>query len=168
MLMSPIPGILHFLWSLTPTSRRHWAIKRRPMSKLLELCERRQERGQGSCALDRALPVWKGVPGLCLPANNRRHVRRAFSALGIGESIPVGSGRLHQRSSATRPDLTCTRQGHEAIASLLSWAVKLVTNAPAEQKLCDALRVHFPSSPQTPPVEVILAANIPYFDASIK
>jgi hypothetical protein len=27
------------------------------------------------------------------------------------------------------------------------------------------LRAHFPSSPQTPPVEAILAANIPYLDA---
>ncbi|KAI7784591.1 hypothetical protein LA080_009527 [Diaporthe eres] len=36
-LMSPIPGLLHFLWSLTPTWGRHWAIKRRLMSELLKL-----------------------------------------------------------------------------------------------------------------------------------
>lgn len=62
-----------------------------------------------------------------------------------------------------------TGQGHETTASLLSWTVKLLTNAQAEQaRLREALRAHFPSSPQTPSVEAILAANIPYLDASIE
>lgn len=65
--------------------------------------------------------------------------------------------------------LTFAWQGHETTSSLLAWTVKLLTNAPVEQaKLRGALRAHFPSSPQTPPVEAILAANIPYLDASIE
>lgn len=76
---------------------------------------------------------------------------------------------MNTRSPSTSPELTCPQQGHETPASLLSWAVKLLTNAPTEQaKLRDALRAHFPSSPQTPPVEAILTANIPYLDASIE
>lgn len=47
--------------------------------------------------------------------------------------------------------------------------VKFLTNSPAEQtRLRDALRAHFPASPQTPPVEAILAADVPYLDASIE
>jgi hypothetical protein len=73
------------------------------------------------------------------------------------------------KSSSNNAELTYSQQGHETTASLLSWTVKLLTNAPVEQaRLRDALRAHFPSSPQTPPVEAILAANIPYLDASIE
>lgn len=66
-LMSPIPGVLHFLWSLTPTWRRHWATTRRLMSELLELSKARfadfgdasddegVARARDVCALDRAL-----------------------------------------------------------------------------------------------------------------
>lgn len=66
-LMSPIPGVLHFLWSLTPTWRRHWVTKRRLMTELLELSKTRfadlgdakDDAGVAKlrdvCALDRAL-----------------------------------------------------------------------------------------------------------------
>lgn len=66
-LMSPIPGVLHFLWSLTPTWRRHWTTKRRLMTELLELSKARfvdlgdakDDEGVAKlrdvCALDRAL-----------------------------------------------------------------------------------------------------------------
>lgn len=51
----------------------------------------------------------------------------------------------------------------------MAWMAKILTNAPAEQaRLRDALRAYFPASPRTPPVEAILAADIPYLDASIE
>lgn len=47
--------------------------------------------------------------------------------------------------------------------------VKLLTNAPASQaKLRGALRAYFPAAPKTPPVDAILAADIPYLDASVE
>jgi hypothetical protein len=65
--MSPIPGVLHFLWSLTPKWRRHWATTRQLMSELVDLSRARfAERGEAKddegvaeardvCALDGAL-----------------------------------------------------------------------------------------------------------------
>ncbi|KAI3397319.1 hypothetical protein diail_10976 [Diaporthe ilicicola] len=154
-LMSPIPGVLHFLWSLTPTWRRHWATKRRMMSELLELSKARfadlgdakgdedVAKARDVCALDRAL--------------------RRF-----GKVSPNDVYRPTMDDMFDELFLLLV-SGHETTASLLSWTVKLLTNAPVEQgKLRAALQAHFPCSPQTPPVEAILAANIPYLDASIE
>lgn len=66
-LMSPIPGVLHFLYSLTPTWRRHWATKTRLMRELVvssrarfaDFGDLKDEESVASkrdvCALDRAL-----------------------------------------------------------------------------------------------------------------
>lgn len=66
-LMSPIPGVLHFLYSLTPTWRRHWATKTRLMKELIEssrarfadLGDQKDDESVAEkrdvCALDRAL-----------------------------------------------------------------------------------------------------------------
>lgn len=66
-LMSPIPGVLHFLYSLTPTWRRHWATKKRLKRELIESSRARFEdlgelkndeslaEKRDVCALDRAL-----------------------------------------------------------------------------------------------------------------
>lgn len=60
-------------------------------------------------------------------------------------------------------------QGHETTATLLAWTVKILTNSQAEQtKLRDALRAHFPPSPTDPDVKAILAADVPYLDASVE
>lgn len=59
-------------------------------------------------------------------------------------------------------------QGHETTASLLAWTSKTLTNAPIEQsKLRSALRAQF-SSESAPSAHDILAADIPYLDASIE
>lgn len=59
-------------------------------------------------------------------------------------------------------------QGSETTASLLAWTAKILTNAPTEQsKLRAALGAHFPT-PGTPAPGDILAADIPYLDASIE
>lgn len=44
----------------------------------------------------------------------------------------------------------------------------LTANQAQQTKLRDALRAHFPSDPQTPDVQSLLAADIPYLDASIE
>jgi hypothetical protein len=66
-LMSPIPGLLHFVYSLTPTWRRHWATKKRLMRELIEQSMARfadlgdaknddsVAEARDICALDRAL-----------------------------------------------------------------------------------------------------------------
>lgn len=66
-LMSPIPRLLHFLYSLTPTWRRHWATKTRLMKELIESSRARfadlgdlkndetVAEKRDVCALDRAL-----------------------------------------------------------------------------------------------------------------
>lgn len=66
-LMSPIPGVLHFLYSLTPTWRRHWSTKARLMRELIESSRLRfadlgdlkddesVAEKRDVCALDRAL-----------------------------------------------------------------------------------------------------------------
>lgn len=59
-VMSPFPRALHFLYSLTPTYRRHWAIKVRLKEECFKSSRTRLvEEGSGEkkdvCALDRAL-----------------------------------------------------------------------------------------------------------------
>lgn len=66
-LMSPIPGLLHFVYSLTPTWRKHWATKKHLMQDLIRQSkERFADLGDAKnddnvaeardiCALDRAL-----------------------------------------------------------------------------------------------------------------
>lgn len=66
-LLSPIPGLLHFIYSLTPTWRRHWATKKQLMRDLIEhskerfadLGDARDDESVAEtrdiCALDRAL-----------------------------------------------------------------------------------------------------------------
>lgn len=46
---------------------------------------------------------------------------------------------------------------------------KILTNNQAEQtKLRDALRAHFPPSPRDPDAKAIVAADVPYLDASVE
>lgn len=60
-------------------------------------------------------------------------------------------------------------QGHETTATLLAWMAKILTQNQAEQaNLRDALRAHFPPTPKDPDVQAILAADIPYLDASVE
>lgn len=59
-VMSPFPRVLHFLYSLTPTYRRHWAIKARLKEECFKKSQARSvEEGASEkkdvCALDRAL-----------------------------------------------------------------------------------------------------------------
>lgn len=57
---SPFPRVLHFLYSLTPTYRKHWAIKVRLkeecfMNSQTRLAEKGSKEKKDVCALDRAL-----------------------------------------------------------------------------------------------------------------
>lgn len=59
-VMSPVPRVLHFLYSLTPTYRKHWAIKTRLKTECFEssqsrLMEEGADEKKDVCALDRAL-----------------------------------------------------------------------------------------------------------------
>lgn len=136
-LMSPIPGVLHFLWSLTPTWRRHWATKRRLMTELLELSKARfadlggakDDEGVAKlrdvCALDRALRRFGQVSpdDVYRPTIEDMFHQLFLLLVSVGVLRRVSSRRLGSRGHETsiyRPELTCTRQGHETTASLLS------------------------------------------------
>lgn len=59
-VMCPFPRVLHFLYSLTPTYRKHWAIKIRLKKECFESAQARLVKKGASekkdvCALDRAL-----------------------------------------------------------------------------------------------------------------
>ncbi|KUI57025.1 Cytochrome P450 3A16 [Cytospora mali] len=154
-LMSPIPGLLHFIYSLTSTWRRHWGTKKRLMKELIEQSKERfadlgdtkndesVAEARDICALDRAL--------------------RRFAKVSPADVYRPTTDDMYDEL------FLLLMSGHETTATLLAWMAKILTNAPVEQaKLRDALRAYFPSSPKTPPVEAILAADIPYLDASIE
>lgn len=59
-VMSPFPRVLHFFYSLTPTYRKHWAIKTRLKKECFQsaqsrLAEEGADEKKDVCALDRAL-----------------------------------------------------------------------------------------------------------------
>lgn len=59
-VMSPLPRVLHFFYSLTPTYRKHWATKNRLKTQCFEsssarLAEEGADEKKDVCALDRAL-----------------------------------------------------------------------------------------------------------------
>ncbi|KAK7743782.1 hypothetical protein SLS53_003801 [Cytospora paraplurivora] len=154
-LMSPIPGLLHFIYSLTPTWRKHWATKKHLMQDLIRQSKARfadlgdaknddsVAEARDICALDRAL--------------------RRFAKVSPADVYRPTTDDMYDEL------FLLLMSGHETTATLLAWMAKILTNAPAEQtKLRDALRAHFPASPKTPPVEAILTADIPYLDASIE
>lgn len=175
-LMSPIPKVLHFCYSLTPTWRRHWATKTKLMKELIESSRARfADLGdlnndesiaekRDVCALDRALRrLAKISPAdVYRPTTDDMYDELFLLLMSVSANAPPLS--LYETTAdAALP------QGHETTATLLAWMPKILTNNQAEQtKLRDALRTHFPADPKTPDVRAILAADIPYLDASIE
>ncbi|KAF3760019.1 putative cytochrome P450 oxidoreductase [Cryphonectria parasitica EP155] len=154
-LMSPVPGLLHFYYSLTPTWRRHWATKTRLMRELIEsskarfadLGERKNDESiaekRDVCALDRAL--------------------RRFAKVSPADIYRPTTDDMYDEL------FLLLMSGHETTATLLAWMAKILTQNQVEQtKLRAALRAHFLATPKTPDVQAILTAEIPYLDASVE
>lgn len=181
-LMSPIPRVLHFWYSLTPTWRRHWATKTRLMKELIESSRARfADLGdlkndesiaekRDVCALDRALRRFAKVSpaDVYRPTTDDMYDELFLLLMSVSAvaNTPAPAPLLvlyETIADAARP------QGHETTATLLAWMAKILTNNQAEQtKLRDALRTHFSEDPRTPDVQAILVADIPYLDASIE
>ncbi|CAN8100081.1 unnamed protein product [Discula destructiva] len=146
-VMSPLPRVLHFFYSLTPTYRKHWATKNKLKEECFEssrarLAEDGADEKKDVCALDRAL--------------------RRFAKVSRSDVYKPTTDDMYDEL------LLLLMSGHETTASLLAWTAKILTNAPTEQtKLRSALHAHFPK-PGTPSPGDILAADIPYLDASIE
>lgn len=170
-VMSPFPRVLHFFYSLTPTYRKHWAIKTRLKKECFEnsqsrLAEEGADEKKDVCALDRALRRFAKVSpnDLYKPTIDDMYDEMLLLLMAVSTNF------FHQSpfSRVTTDTSSFGIQGHETTASLLAWTSKILTNAPVEQtKLRSALHSHF-SSPGTPSAKDILAVDIPYLDASIE
>lgn len=172
----PVPWVMHWLYSLTPTWRRHWAVKKRLKDELIggsraryaDLGDLKDDESiaekRDVCALDRALRRFDKVSpaDIYRPTTDDMYDELLLLLMSVSE-IPRCLPQKH-----TADGLSST-QGHETTATLLAWMAKILTTNQAEQtKLRDALRAHFPSTPQTLDAQAILAADIPYLDASIE
>lgn len=101
-LVSPIPGVLHFLYSLTPTWRRHWATKERLMKELIESSRARfadlgdlkhnesVAEKRDVCALDRALRRFAKVSpaNVYRPTTKDMYDELFLLLMSVSEMIP--------------------------------------------------------------------------------
>lgn len=172
----PVPWVMHWLYSLTPRWRRHWAVKKRLKDELIggsrarfaDLGDQKDNESiaekRDICALDRALRRFDKVSPAdsYRPTTDDMYDELLLLLMSVSTS-PDGSSQTHTTDGITSP------QGHETTATLLAWTAKILTTNQTEQaRLRDALREHFPSTRQTPSAHAILAANIPYLNASIE
>lgn len=170
-VVSPFPQVLHFFYSLTPTYRKHWAIKTRLKKECFEssqsrLAEEGANEKKDVCALDRAMRRFAKVSpnDVYKPTMDDMYDEMLLLLMAVSTNSSIN--HLFLRVTTDTPSFGI--QGHETTASLLAWTSKILTNAPVEQtKLRSALRSHF-SSPGTPSTKDILAADISYLDASIE
>ncbi|KAK9436895.1 Cytochrome P450 [Metarhizium brunneum] len=157
-LSSPFPTLQHWIWRQLPTYKRHWAVKEQIVNDLIKNARHRfahssetQVSGdQDTCAMDLVL---------------RRESLAIQKSTTSSTLTPPTTAEVHDEL------FMFLIAGHETTATILTWSTKFLTNNPtAQNTLRAALQEAFPeSSPlHLPPVEDLIAAKIPYMDATLE